>query len=370
MGFWQTGYGEFHEEVGLKGYEFGTSTPEYPCGACGEIFATADKLKTHRLEHHPLHRPELIVRGAEAGSRPLVITSKLEATDVVVERCERVLVNGREVPVERLAEELAARSWETCHLIVYGDEAQTEFTVEFRIASEEDLARVEDEFARTAATKRLDVRTVEDLIRATRGFTTARGYSDAICTYLHGVLAKEQAPGCPLPYARYNAKFTESVETLNWYDRRLARAIVSVIEFHHNHFLEAGRKGRGSRTGKAARKFQRWLYAHSDDATIPGPGPVARRGLDSWVSDQDTDQIVHWTLQPTEGLVGEAEKMEAFIRRDIAEFDRVKVNILLAEMYWAIGEKSRASGYAKSVGAKAFEDWANTRLRPEAGHRE
>ena len=43
MGFWQTGYGEFHEEVGLEGYEFGTSTPEYPCGACGEIFATADE---------------------------------------------------------------------------------------------------------------------------------------------------------------------------------------------------------------------------------------------------------------------------------------------------------------------------------------
>ena len=89
MGFWQTGYGEFHEEVGLERYEFGTSTPEYPCGACGEIFATADELVAHRLEHHPLHLPGLIVRGAEAGSRPVVITSKLEATDVIVERCER-----------------------------------------------------------------------------------------------------------------------------------------------------------------------------------------------------------------------------------------------------------------------------------------
>ena len=83
---------------GLEGYEFRTSTPEYPCGACGEIFATADELKTHRLEHHPLHRPGLIVRGAEAGSRPVVITSKLEATDVVVERCERVQINGNECP--------------------------------------------------------------------------------------------------------------------------------------------------------------------------------------------------------------------------------------------------------------------------------
>ena len=97
--------------------------------------------------------------------------------------------------MERLGEDLAARSWETCHLVVCGDETQDEFTMEFRIASEGDLAGVEDEFVRIAETKRLDVRTVEDLITATRRFTTARGYSDAICTYLRGVLVKERVVG-------------------------------------------------------------------------------------------------------------------------------------------------------------------------------
>jgi len=121
MGFWHTGYMEFHEEVGLEGYEFQPSTPEYPCAACGEIFATADELQTHRLEQHPLHRPGLIVRGAVAGSGRMIITSKQEAADIVLERCERVLLNGQEIPVERLGEELAARAWETCHLIVFGD---------------------------------------------------------------------------------------------------------------------------------------------------------------------------------------------------------------------------------------------------------
>ena len=370
MGFWHTGYMDFHEEVGLKGYEFRPNTREYPCAACAEVFATAEELQTHRLEQHPLHRPALIVRGAEVGSRRMIITSKLEPADVVLERCERVLVNGKEIPGKRLGDDLAARSWETCRLVLCGDEAQGELTVEFRIASEEDLAGVEDEFARIAETERLDVRTVEGLIRATRRLETARGYSDAICTYLHGVLAKERVPGCQLPYARYNAKFTESVETLNWYDRPLARAIVSVIEFHHNHFAEAARKGRGSRTGEAARKFQGWLHAYSDDATKAGQGSAASNGFDSWVSDQETDEIVYWTLQPNEALVREAEEMETFLRRDIADFDRVKVRILLAEMYWAIGEKSRASEHAKSMGSKAFEDWGNTRILPGAGHRE
>ena len=365
MGFWQTGYGEFHEKVGLEGYEFGTSTPEYPCGACGEIFATADELKTHRLEHHPLHRPGLIVRGAEAGSRPVVITSKLEATDVVVERCERVRINGNECPAERLGEELAARSWETCRLILSGSEATAKFTVEFRIASAKDLAGVEDEFARIARTERLDMRTVEDLITATRQFETARGYSGAICTYLHGVLAKERAGGSAPPYEKYNAKYTESVDELNWYDRPLARAIVSVIEFHHNHFIEAVLKGRGWRIGEAARKYQWWLHGQGEDPAGPARGTAGGSRLDDWVTDRETEEIVLWTMLPIEKLVGETDKMEAFLTRDVAELDRVKVRILLAEMYWTLGERSRASEHAKKVWSLgAFQKWASGRILP------
>ena len=209
MGFWHTGYMEFHEEVGLAGYEFRTKRREFPCAACGQVFETADELQTHRLEAHPLHRPALIVHGAVAGSRRVFITSKIKPTDVLVERCDRVLVNGRATEVERLGEDLAARSWGNYRLILSGDEVEAEHTVEFRIASDQDLAGVEEEFSRIARTKRLDMRIVENLIGATRRFETARSYSDAICTYLHGVLAKERSAGCPLPYEKYNAKYTE-----------------------------------------------------------------------------------------------------------------------------------------------------------------
>ena len=368
MGFWHTSYIEFHEEVGLKGYEFETIKREYPCRVCGEIFASADELQTHRFESHSLHPPALIVRGAEAGSRPVVITSRLEATDVVVKRCDRVLINGEETPVKRLGEVLAARSWETCRLILSAGEATSAFTVEFRIASEHDLKHVEDEFARIARRKRLDMRTVDNLIAATRQYSTAEGYSDAICTYLHGVLAKERSAGCPLPYERYGTKYSESVEELNWYDRPLARAIVSVIEFHHNHFSEAALKGRNSRIGFAARKYERWLHARASEATSAPPAQAIGNGLDSWVTDQETEKIVHWAMQPTETLSREADEMEAFLRRDVAEFDRVKVRILLAEMYSALGEASRASEHAKSVGSlRGFEQWARGKILPSSG---
>ena len=371
MGFWQTGYGEFHEEVGLAGYEFGTITREYPCGACGEIFATVDELATHRLQHHPLHRPALIVRGAEAGSRPVVITSKLEATEVVVERCERVLINGNECPAERLGEELAGRSWQICRLSLTGTETTAEFTVDFRIASEEDLTGVEDEFARIARTERLDMRTVEDLNSATRQFPTARGYSGAICTYLHGVLAKERTGGSAPPYEKYNAKYTESVDELNWYDRPLARAIVSAIEFHHNHFAEAAQKGRGWRIGDAARKYQRWLQASGEDSAGPARGTAGGAGLDDWVTDRETEMIVFWTMLPIEKLIRESDKLEAFLTRDGADFDRVKVRILLAEMYWALGERARASEHAKNIASRGiFETWASSRILSGSGQPE
>ena len=371
MGFWQTGYAEFHEQVGLEGYEFETRTPEYPCGACGEFFATADELKTHRLEHHPLHRPGLVVRGAEAGSRPVVITSKLDATEVFAEGCEQVLINGSACSADRLGEELATRSWETCRLTLNGTEATAEFTVQFRITSAKDLAGVEDEFARMARNERLDMRTVEDLITATRQFETARGYSDAICTYLHGVLAKERVGGSAPPYEKYNAKFTESVDELNWYDRPLARAIVSVIEFHHNHFIEAAVKGRGWRIGEAARKYRWWVQAQSEEPDGPAPETARGRGLDACVMDRHTEEIVLWVLLPIERLAGETDKMEAFLTRDVAELDRVKVRILLAEMYWTLGERSRASEHAKKAWSLgAFQKWASSRILPGPGQPE
>ena len=368
MGFWHTGYIEFHEDAGLEGYEFEASTREYPCDTCGEIFGTTDDLQTHRLESHPLHRPALIVRGAEAGARSVVITSRLEATDVIVERCEQVLINGRECPVEGLGEELAARSWQNCRLLLSGNETTAEFTLDFRIASAKDLAGVEDEFARIARTERLDMRTVEDLIRATQQFPTAKGYSDAICTYLHGVLAKERSGGSAPPYKEYNAKYTESVDALNWYDRPLARAIVSVIEFHHNHFAEAARKGRGWRIGEAARKYQRWLHPPDEHTADPVRETAGGDGLDDWVTDRETEEVVLWTMLPIERLVGETDKMEAFLTRDGAAFDRVKVRILLAEMYWAMGERPRASEHAKNVrNLGGFENWARSRIVSGSG---
>ena len=363
MGFWHTGYMEFHEEVGLRTYEYEPPTPEYPCAACGEIFPSADALRQHRFESHPLRPPPLILRNRECRARPVVITSRLEPADVHVERCEQALLNGEIIPVQALGHRLAAQSSGRCRVILRSGDAAPEFTVEFRIASEHDLRGVEHEFKRIAEKKRLDMRTVEDFIAATEQFTTASGYSDGICTYLHGVLAKERATGFPLPYESYEAKFERSVEELSGYDRPLARTIVSVIEFHHNHFREVVLNGRNSRIAGAARKYLRWLDGHSGETPTGSEPQSTSSTLERWVTDRETEEIARWTMLSAQTLFRHRTDLEAFLELDVADFDRVKVRILLSEMYTAVGETAWAADHAKSLGnLKGFEDWAKRKI--------
>ena len=63
--------------------------------------------------------------------------------------------------------------------------------------------------------------------------------------------------------------------------------------------------------------------------------------------------------------------MEAFLKRDVAQFDRVKVRILLAEMYTELGEAARAREHAKSVGnLNGFEQWARRKAPSGSGREE
>ena len=364
MGFWQTGYLEFHEEVGLGTDEYEPPKRQYPCSMCEEVFDTAEALQQHRFESHPLHPPLLILRGKECRSHRIQITSKLKVDEVRAEQCDRVVVNRQEVPIQAFARELAVRTSDTCRVALSNADTTTEYTLEFRIASAQDLVGVEREFERIASGRRLDMRTVESFIDATKEFATADTYSDGVCTYLHGVLAKEQAAGCPLPYEKYRAKYERAVDELNSYDRPLARAIVSAIEFHHNHFPEAATSGGNSRIGRAAWKYQRWLGPRAGEPTGTPKPPQTTNALEQSVTDRETEQIATWAIQPAWILTREAKEMEAFVKRDVAEFDRVKVRILLSEMYAAIGDAPRAIDHAKDLShIHGFEEWANKRIQ-------
>jgi hypothetical protein len=93
MGFWHTGYMEFHEPVGLDG-SYPPDTTIYRCHICDKTFNKSQELQAHRFEAHPFERPLLFIRGLEVGSTPIRITRTLKPQEVVASRFDRARING------------------------------------------------------------------------------------------------------------------------------------------------------------------------------------------------------------------------------------------------------------------------------------
>ena len=211
------------------------------------------------LESHPLRRPILFLQGKEFGGQTVRITQAIKANEVIAEGCDRAILNGDEVSVSALPDTLATISSDVCRLVLGRTEVYSEFTLNFRIASDEDLRGIEEQFERTARESHLDTRAIEEFISATSRFGSAIGYCDGICAYLYGVLAKERAPDSSLTYEAYIGKYSKAAEELAAYDRPLAQTIGSLIEFRFNHFEEAAQLAGEARVGHAAARYGKFL---------------------------------------------------------------------------------------------------------------
>lgn len=368
MGFWHTGYMEFHEYSGLEDHPYEPSPPEYRCAQCSEVFATVDALRKHRFEDHPLYQPTLMLKGRELGSHPVRITAPVNESDLLVEKCDYALLNGEQVSVPSLPRVIANLPHGVSQLRLIGGEVSVEFTLDLRIASESDLIGIEREFEKTAAGRRLDTRAIDSFISATSEFRSAIGYCDGICAYLYGVLAKEGSRDSSLPNEAYVGKFTNAAEGLGAYDRPLARTIGSLIEFHFNHFSDATRLAGRARLGQAASRYDAWIRGAPIATPISRPTKHVTRSLEGTLSDWDTEQIVRWTVQDLGTLAQYTSDMETFVARDISDFDRLKVHLLLAEVYAFAGDTVPSLRHAKSLrNIPAVEQWAERLIRALAG---
>ena len=76
MGFWHTGYAEFHEPTGLDGFAYqAPPSVRYVCEHCEQYYFELDDLRRHRFEQHPLRQPALLLRGRAVGTLPLMIST-------------------------------------------------------------------------------------------------------------------------------------------------------------------------------------------------------------------------------------------------------------------------------------------------------
>jgi hypothetical protein len=363
MGFWHTGYIEFHSPVGIDD-AFSLLPPSFPCAHCSKTFDSQEELRKHRFESHPLFRPVMFVHGRELGIHPVRITQQLLPDDVCIKGCDRATLNGRDILPSNLPFALTVISLDVCLVVLSNADVDAEFNLDICVASEKDLVGVEKEFQRTARSRRLDTRAVEEFISAASVFKSAINYSNGICEYLYGILAKERASDSSLSFEAYIGKFSKAAETLAAYDRPLARIITSLVEFHFNHFHDSANLSPRSRVGKVANQYAAWVETRGRVTESLIAVDESINHLEALVTDWQTEQILRWGVRPLSNLSKYTDKIESFMNRDLTEFDRVKVHVLLGELHALSGNSDRAMVHARTLrNVASLETWAESLIR-------
>jgi hypothetical protein len=331
MGFWHTGYAEFHESTGLDGYVYSSPPPvRYECEYCSQHFAELEALRRHRFERHPLRQPALLLRGRAVGALPLLMLTPLRPEDVVVEDATRCTLNGRAIASAELGAHLASLTREFIEVELLNDGAFTRCALDFRIAQDDHLVGVEAAFLRLARDRVLSIDAVARFIEDCRSFGTAMPYCDGICHYFYGVMAREKAQDSGLHPSQYAERYLRASEALSGFDRPISRSLRALVAFHFNQFDEAELLAPEGALRRAARVFADLLQGHSwhfetDSSVTPGSA------VDELLTDQDTLQILlDARFGPLE-FKERAGDLLTNLRRAPAGYDRLKRMLLASE---------------------------------------
>lgn len=357
MGFWHTGYIEFHEPVGLgEGYVPKPSV--FACPHCTATFTTNEALRAHRFESHPYNRPILLINGMEIGNGTHRVTRHLQVNSIEAINASGAYINGVPISVVDLSCKLVETVNDIVVIDLYNERVSAQFHIRFAVASDSDLDGVDRCFLTVARRGHLDRRAIEDFISASREFPTAIEYSDGICEYFYGVMAKERAPQSTIPFEEYRIKFNRAVDKLHDFNRHISRSICALIAFHFNHFDEAMELCESSRVGIAAARFANWIKGDAQ-ASQNLLNQTWESQLEQLLSDFETERLLSWSVVNSQSLLPQLTDITALIRRDIPEFDRVKLRVLLAETCVENGLKKEAKCQARElINSPIFDSWA------------
>jgi hypothetical protein len=371
MGFWHTGYAEFHELSGLGYYVYTPPPPiRYACEHCSLSFSELEQLRRHRFEAHPVRQPALLIRGKPVGTFPELIMTPLDSTDVNVEETTSCLLNGQPLSSVSLRRRLAAMRRDFAHVELSNQGATMRFQLDFRVAEEDHLAGVEAAFMRLARDRFLSIEAISRFNEDCRAYPSAMPYCNGISNYLYGVMAKERSSESRLKHEDYIQKFLQSSEELSGFNRFLVRSVRALVAFHFNQFDDAESMAPEGPLRHAAAAFNSLLHGrpwhrrrHFDEVHSPASGYA----VEDLLTDQDTLQILADADYGIEDLKMRADELLTQLRRSpVAGYDHMKRVLLACEALAACNEpelNSEARKLARGMASRSDTSaWANAML--------
>jgi hypothetical protein len=352
MGFWHTGYMEFHEATGEGGFRpEPAGLPAYTCPHCGLVFTSERDYRVHAFEGHATPRPLLVFMGRECGRSRLTVTSETTGADWVIKNAEHALVNRAPMSAADASTFLASQRSGVADLQLANGNVTQSFQFEFALAEAEDLQAVDDALERFFAAGDLSLGAIDAFIMRSRRYPSAAKYTDGLANYLYGVLAREGAVESSLAGKAgeegYEGKYDRAVGILGSFDRPPAEAISGLVAFHYNQFERAMTRTRSQRVAEVSLRFQSIL--RGEPWTVGDLSERAHSSVDSALSDSVVERILGWSAIPLDGSASrQVREIEAEVARQRPS-DALKLHLIAAEHFLAAGDGARASKHAEVV---------------------
>jgi hypothetical protein len=363
MGFWHTGYLEFHEPTeGGSGPPRELRAPTFSCPVCGVEFSSEADLRIHTFEGHPTQRPVLVLNGRETGRSRLTITYETSTSDWVIENADSAWVNGGAMPLAEAVDFLASQRTGVVDVNLGNGHVKLDFHFEFALSEATDLEGVDAALDHLIDGGELSPRAVDDFIMRSKRYPTASQYYEGLTDYLYGVLAREADAESPIAGAehdgrRYEGKYNRAVGTLGTFDRASAEAICGIVAFHYNQFERAMTKTKSQRVSRVSMRFQAMILGESWDPADLALSPHS--SLDFALSDSVIEQVLAWSSLPLDGTAATEDiaEMVASIGAQRPS-DTFKLHLIATEHYLAAGNLETAAHHAEQLRhGRATEGW-------------
>lgn len=365
MGFWHTGYLEFHEPTGLSDTYTAPVQVFLRCQKCGQEFPHVDALALHRFEMHPYLQPALLIDGVEFVATRHTISKQIKAENIRFTNANSCWFNGEQVTMAVLSERIASARHKFISVRLRNDEGAVEanYDLDIGIPEKNDIIEVEKRFFDLSSAGNLNVLSINNFIQICREFVSAKTYVDGLSMYLYGLLAKDQRGDTSLIREDGRARMTSAQQLLTRFDTPLSVVVTQTINFNLNAF-NAGLSLQNS--PQLARVMQRfWCLLHSDENLPVLPDEPVGFQSKQVPLDVCTNQLVEWSLLSSSGLVEKRKELEkTFSDDNWTPDDRFKVQILLVDALSNEGDFKSCSEHARRLRHHAqWGKWAESHIK-------